>query len=400
MSTQLTLFHPVASQPWWTLLTDLLHVFEDPSRHDMAHIRNTSLQAATALAVAGFADVPTAVLSALRETSIPSLDSGVSDGLRTLLRHDLHAFYSVAHTDFATKLRDLGVGEIPLRDLATRSEPWLATWKQHLSGDEDAFVDAYIAHVTELGTGVTSVYPAVRWQRNHLIPVAQPNLDNAANLHGVDEQLATLHHNTEALIGGKPAHNVLLYGPRGSGKSTALRALGSRYFDSGLRLVEVSVDDLAGLDVLLIELSAKPLKFIVFVDDLAFDDNDTRYRPIKTMLDGGLQPRPDNVAVYATSNRRHIVKESVFNRPDPLDDDLHRFDAEHEKLALADRFGITITFPGASQRRYLEIVRSLAEQAGITDEHLNERAIRFADWHNGYSGRTAKQFIDELIQSQ
>jgi hypothetical protein len=138
----------------------------------------------------------------------------------------------------------------------------------------------------------------------------------------------------------------------------------------------------------------RPHCYILFVDDLSFEQGDNSYHQLKTLLEGSLTARPDNVLIYATSNRRHLVKEQFSDRPDPLNDDVHGWDTHHERLALSDRFGLTITFPDASQQRYLEIVKGLVNFENLEIENLDERAIRFAEWGNGYSGRTAQQFVD------
>jgi uncharacterized protein len=213
---------------------------------------------------------------------------------------------------------------------------------------------------------------------------------------GVEAALGRLYANTEAFLAGRGGHHALLYGPRGSGKSTALRSLGGRYAAAGLRLVEVGPGDLHELPQLLQQLSDRPHRYLLFVDDLSFEAGSAAYGPLKSLLEGSLGGQPDNVRVYATSNRRHLVAERFSERPDPLDDDVHAWDTQHDRLALADRFGLTLTFPDATQRRYLEIVRGLAARDGVTDGELEAKAVRFADWGNGYSGRTAQQFLEAL----
>ncbi len=154
------------------------------------------------------------------------------------------------------------------------------------------------------------------------------------------------------------------------------------------------------LPVLLERLRHRPQAFVLYVDDLSFDGDDPAYRPLKSLLEGGLASRPTNVAVYATTNRRHLLPERFSSRPSPEDEDVSRWDTQHERLALADRFGLVITFPDATQRRYLELVRGLSQLHGVAEEVEQEAALRFAEWGNGYSGRTARQFVDSLRQAR
>jgi predicted AAA+ superfamily ATPase len=212
----------------------------------------------------------------------------------------------------------------------------------------------------------------------------------------VEGAVARLRVNTEAFLAERGSHHTLLYGPRGSGKSTALRSLGGRYAAAGLRLIEVLPESLGELPQILGELRGRPHRYLLFVDDLSFEAGSGAYGPLKSLLEGSLGGRPENALVYATSNRRHLVGERFSERPGPLNDDVHAWDTQHERLALADRFGLVITFPDTTQRRYLEIVRSLAERDGLTDADLDAKAVRFAEWGNGYSGRTAQQFLEAL----
>ncbi len=144
------------------------------------------------------------------------------------------------------------------------------------------------------------------------------------------------------------------------------------------------------------QLRGRPHRYLIFTDDLSFEAGSSAYGPLKSLLEGSLTARPENILIYATSNRRHLVLERFGDRPDPSNADVHAWDTQHERLALADRFGLVITFPDATQRRYLDIVRGLAGRDRLTDPDLEERAVRFAEWGNGYSGRTAEQFVRAL----
>ena len=256
----------------------------------------------------------------------------------------------------------------------------------------------------ERGAGPLSLHGAFRWRAATFELVPLPNVSEAEPLEslvGIDRQLRQLTDNLEAFVDGRPALHTLLYGPRGSGKSTAVKALLPRYREAGLRLVELPPDELPALPHIIEAVRHAPQRVAVFVDDLSFDVGDDTYRPLKSLLEGSLAAPPDNVLAIATSNRRHLVAESHGDRPELGNDDVHRWDTQHERLALADRFGLAITFPSADQRRYLEIVRARAEAAGdaIEDvETLEREAIRFAEWGNGYSGRSAAQFLTQWRQ--
>ena len=207
--------------------------------------------------------------------------------------------------------------------------------------------------------------------------------------------------NTEFLLGGHRALNVLLYGSRGSGKSSLVKALLSEYGGDGLRLVEVAKDELRSLPDLVDRLASAPdrYKFIVFVDDLSFEEDDNDFKALKVVLEGSTTERPDNVVVYATTNRRHLVREYFEERPRPKDaDEIHTWDTVQEKLSFSDRFGLTLTFEPANQDKYLDIVNHLASQAdlSIDPEQLRFRSLQWATQHNGRSGRSARQFIDYL----
>ncbi|MDH7479751.1 MAG: ATP-binding protein, partial [Syntrophomonadaceae bacterium] len=202
--------------------------------------------------------------------------------------------------------------------------------------------------------------------------------------------------NTERFLSGLPASNVLLYGKRGTGKSSMVKALLNRYYLQGLRLVEVSKDDLSDLPSIVNLLRNRTLHFIIFVDDLSFEEHEIQYKGLKAVLEGGIETMPRNVLIYATSNRRHLIRE-YFSDREP-GEEIHRDDTLQEKLSLADRFGITIFFPAPTQSVYLRIVEELANQRRIPlgREELHARAREWEKWQNGISGRTARQFVDNL----
>ena len=271
--------------------------------------------------------------------------------------------------------------------------PWVnyADWA-------DGLADLAAYH-RQNGAGLFAQYRALRWQTGELVGIPHPDPIRLSQLAAYDLPKSTLIQNTEFLLAGYRALHVLLYGSRGSGKSSLVKALLNQYGDRGLRLIEVAKSDLQALPTIVEGLRDAPQKFIIFVDDLSFEEDNEAFKALKVVLEGSVTARPDNVAVYATSNRRHLVREFFAERPRPKDsDEIQAWDTLQEKLSFSDRFGLTLTFEPADQPTYLAIVNHLARQAGITasSEDLEFRALQWATRHNGRSGRTARQFVDFL----
>jgi uncharacterized protein len=253
-------------------------------------------------------------------------------------------------------------------------------------------------HYRQCGTGLFAQYRAFQWQ-GQLVGLTDPDTVSMAQLVGYEALRDQLVRNTEALLAGRPALNVLLYGSRGSGKSALIKSLLTEYGDRNLRLIELGKSDLQFLPQILHQIRSRPQKFIIFVDDLSFEADEDTYKALKVVLEGNLTARPTNVVVYATSNRRHLIREFFGDRPRPSDaDEIHHWDTVQEKLSLCDRFGLTLTFEPADQDTYLKIVHHLAQQAGLdlADADLDFQALQWATRQNGRSGRTARQFIDFL----
>jgi hypothetical protein len=254
------------------------------------------------------------------------------------------------------------------------------------------------AFYRKFGTGIFAEYAAFRWQ-GQLIAIAHPDPIEIETLVGYETQRDTLLKNTEFLLAGLPALHVLLYGSRGSGKSSLVKALLQRYRDRNLRLIEVGKSELQDLPTIVEQLRDLPQKFVIFVDDLSFEEDDDAYKVLKVVLEGNITARPQNVVVYATSNRRHLIREFFGDRPRPKDaDEVHHWDTMQEKLSFSDRFGLTLTFEPADQPTYLKMIHHLAqvEEILLSSEELEFRALQWATRHNGRSGRTARQFIDFL----
>jgi len=246
---------------------------------------------------------------------------------------------------------------------------------------------------------------AFRWEVDRgpgrLVPIPDPQLFDLDDLIGVERSVARLLANTEQFVRGLPANHVLLFGERGTGKSSAVRGLVARFGSRGLRVVEVHKEDLLHLPRVLEALRGAPWRFVLFCDDLSFDAGETRYRELKAALEGSLLSPPANIRIIATSNRRHLLPETAAdNLAARLDDagELHMGEAIEEKLALSDRFGLVLGFYGFDQATYLAIVDRYATQAGIltSREELHAQALRWALERASRSGRAARQFVDDL----
>lgn len=245
---------------------------------------------------------------------------------------------------------------------------------------------------------------AFRWEsrdgRGRLEPVT-PSVFDLGELVGVERPLAQLLRNTEQFLRALPAQHVLLYGERGTGKSSAVRGLLTRFAERGLRVVEVRKADLLQLPRIVATLRGAPYRFLLFCDDLSFDEGEPGMRELKATLDGGLEPLPENVRILATSNRRHLIPERSSDnlgvRMGP-DGDLQLGETLEEKLSLSDRFGLVLGFFGFDQDTYLAIVAKHVERAGVRvdAERLRLEALRWAQGRSSRSGRTARQFVDDL----
>ena len=251
-------------------------------------------------------------------------------------------------------------------------------------------------------------YQAFRWESSRdgtygrLLPIAKPHTFDLDELVGVEHSVARLLRNTEQFVRGLPSNHVLLFGERGTGKSSAVKGLLPRFAARGLRLVEVHKEDLLHLPEVLAALrGGEGFRFLLFCDDLSFDAGESAYRELKAALEGSLEAPPANVRIVATSNRRHLLPEQAAdNWAARLDDagELHMGEAVEEKLALSDRFGLVLGFYGFNQATYLGIVERYAAKAGIDapPERLRSEALRFALERSSRSGRTARQFVDDF----
>ncbi|HWS79855.1 MAG TPA: ATP-binding protein [Rubrobacter sp.] len=290
---------------------------------------------------------------------------------------------------------------VPWRSPEPVEESPRRTIARKLSAAEDwgACAELLAGHFARHGAGPYGRHRAFLWREGRLLAVSRPDPVSLSDLITYEREREPLIRNTERFLAGLPAHHALLYGLPGTGKSSTVKAIMNEYADLGLRLVEVKKEDLAELPGVLEVLGGRGRRFVLFVDDLSFEEHEVEYKALKALLEGSVEEPPENVRLYATSNRRNLIRETFSERDDgTTGDDVHARDTMQEKLSLAARFGLRLTFPSPDQARYLKIVSGLARERGlaIPAEDLRERALLWDRWHAGRSGRTARQFVDEL----
>lgn len=254
----------------------------------------------------------------------------------------------------------------------------------------------------EFGVGKFGLHKAFRIEHAEngaeIIPITKTAHVHLDDLIGYEPAKKKLIENTEAFVSGKKANNCLLFGDAGTGKSTSIKAILNQYYDKGLRMIEVYKHQFQDLNDVIAQVKNRNYKFIIYMDDLSFEEFEIEYKYLKAVIEGGLEKKPDNVLIYATSNRRHLIRET-FRDKNERDEELHTNDTVQEKLSLFARFGVTIYFGGPSKKEFQNIVSSLAHKAGIqmSEEELLLQANQWELSHGGLSGRTAQQFIDYLL---
>ena len=256
---------------------------------------------------------------------------------------------------------------------------------------------AYAQRMSEVGKkgyGMFAKHHVFTVENGQLVPVKYPDPQRLSELPGYEKEREKVIANTKALLAGMPANNVLLYGDAGTGKSSAVKAIANEFAPEGLRLVEVKKNQLYQIPDLMDKLAANPLKFILFIDDLSFTANDDNFAALKAILEGSVGGRAKNIAVYAPSNRRHLIKETLTDR---TGDDIHEADTRQELMSLSARFGLTVTFQRPEKARFENILAELAKQHGIDMpmDQLLVKAEAFAIRAGGRSPRVAKQFIEQ-----
>lgn len=298
--------------------------------------------------------------------------------LRLAAEHDLQLLTGV-------------VTALPWEDWAAGVSPALPQWEADTLPTLDTLTQFYRLN----GCGQFARYRAFVWQDGSLIPVRQPDCIPVEEMLGYQRQREQVAANTRALLAGHRVNNMLLYGVSGTGKSATVKALLGMEGMENLRLIEVDKVDLAGMPELVRMLGHQPQKFILFIDDLAFDKDDRNYSQLKTILEGGVEPRPDNVAVYATTNRRHLVRETFSDRQG---DEVDASETIQEKTSLSERFGLRVLFHELSKPQFLALIRDLAQLRGVdmAEDKLMALAVRWDIRNPNRTPRSAVQFIDSL----
>jgi hypothetical protein len=277
--------------------------------------------------------------------------------------------------------------------------------KLEKAADENEFFDTVTNFYKEIGVGAFGLNKAFRLNESNdgkILFSSINNMDSVVldDLVGYEIQKKKLVENTRAFVEGKKANNVLLFGDSGTGKSTSIKAIVNEFYGDGLRMIEIYKYQFRLLSGLISQIKNRNYKFIIYMDDLSFEEDESDYKFLKAVIEGGVETRPDNILIYATSNRRHLIRETWRDRNDVEQDaDIHHSDTMEEKLSLANRFGVTIGYYKPSRQEYYDIVKKLAirNKIDMKEEELFREADRWEMNHGGISGRVAQQFINHLL---
>ncbi len=284
-----------------------------------------------------------------------------------------------------------------IKDIASSLPRWEAGECAPSFNMFDGSLDKVAQYYKENGCGIFARYKAFIWRDGDIQPVLHPDKIDMDSFTGYELQRDQVVNNTKSFIEGKSCNNCLLYGDKGTGKSSTVKAIANEFRKDGLRIVEIPKERLIDFPILVDKIAALPMKFIIFIDDLSFQKQDQSYTTLKAVLEGGLAARPDNALIYATSNRRHLVKETFSDRR--FDDDINTRDNMQESLSLSDRFGLAVCYSIPSKKEFLDIVCALAKEKGInmSKEELELGAEKFALSRGGRSPRCAKQYVESLF---
>ena len=344
---------------------------------------------------------------------------GASDGsVNGLVANDFRIFKKLFDYDFKPIESALGIDcftqisnykAIVKKDLMYNhnvSEKVRALSKKlEAAKDEQEFFDVVTGFYKAYGVGMFGLNKAFRIEEHldggfSFMPINNMDAVMLDDLIGYEIQKKKLTDNTEAFVQGKKANNVLLFGDSGTGKSTSIKAIVNQYYDDGLRMIEIYKHQFKYLSKIIAAIKNRNYRFIIYMDDLSFEEHEIEYKFLKAVIEGGVETKPDNILIYATSNRRHLIKETWNDRNDQDNsNDKHHSDTVEEKLSLVNRFGVTISYSKPSQKEFFNIVTELARKSGCTlsDEELCREANKWELSHGGISGRTATQFVNYIM---
>ncbi len=339
----------------------------------------------------------------------------IEGSINTITLHDFEIFRELFAYDFTILEKALGVNCLSVlmhyenvkghgKVFNKRIRDRICELSEKLGTCENAeeFKCTMTQFYKEFGVGKFGLHKAFRIEHTEagadIVPITKIAHVHLDDLVGYEIAKKKLIENTEAFVKGKKANNCLLFGDAGTGKSTSIKAILNQYYDQGLRMIEVYKHQFQDLNDVIAQIKNRNYKFIIYMDDLSFEEFEIEYKYLKAVIEGGLEKKPDNILIYATSNRRHLVRETFRDKSD-RDEELHTNDTVQEKLSLVARFGVTIYFGGPSKKEFQQIVKTLAEknQINMPEEDLLLEANKWELSHGGLSGRTAQQFIDYLL---
>lgn len=342
--------------------------------------------------------------------------AGEGGSVNHLAKADFKIFKALFHYDFAPIEKELGIDCFSVitdyKAIAKREQIYNKTvsgWVRALSAkiaaakDENAVFDLVTEHYRTCGVGMLGMNRAFRIRGSgadlEFCPINNASRVRLCDLVGYEAQKKELADNTRSFARGGKGNNVLLYGDSGTGKSTSIKAVLNEYFEDGLRMIEIYKHQFCDLATVISLIKNRNYRFIIYIDDLSFEEHEIEYKFLKAVIEGGVEERPDNILIYATSNRRHLIKETWKDKNDmEFQGEIHRSDTVEEKLSLSARFGVLINYSAPRKDEYLTIVRELCkrEHIEIDDSELQLLANRWELRHGGVSGRAARQFVDYL----
>lgn len=374
------------------MLKDALQLLDAAARRDGEGALAAYDQMFYCLKAEGYSGLGTWMWDTLRYTETPYGDlagSGRSDPeLEGAARRDVDALLQLAR---------LGAEDIRVALKPILTEEYVSVLDNLPAWETGApfTFEELAAFYRENGAGLYAKYRAFLWEEGRLVPVADPDCPHPVELLGYDQQRKQVLDNTRLLVEGKPSNNVLLFGDGGTGKSATVKSMLYLPGMENLRLIEIQKENLVGMPRLIRSLAGRRQSFILFIDDLAFDQDDKTYSSLKTILEGGLEKRPLNVAIYATSNRRHLVRQTFSDR---AGDEVDAFETISEKTALAERFGLRIPYMTMSKAEYLALIDHLAGlyHVEMNREVLHAKAMEWEIRHAGRTPRVARQFVASL----